>query len=229
MKFHELTLPPRLHRSNHKALQKDVLTNASALNEVITSTKRFLEENRSKLTPDQITALESKLGEAKSKAKLIDQRAEESRKDLEKVVTTAIKQESEKVRVSVSALYGRFILFSVYSFVDACCFQAAAVERLEESKNKIEGLLDWISNIGNENRGGLDQTDHISKENGNLPAVTSAEGLIRLEDDDANGNALQTPGKDFGRDTSGKQDACLDLDKQYDRVKVRLFCCTTGA
>lgn len=49
--------------------------------------------------PDQITMLESKLEEAKSKAKLIDQRAEESRKDLEKVVTTAIKQESEKVRV----------------------------------------------------------------------------------------------------------------------------------
>lgn len=190
-----------------------------------------MEENRGKLTPDQIAALESKLGEAKSKAKLIDQRAEESRKDLEKVVTTAIKQESEKVRVSVSpvALYDCFILFSVCCFVDACCFQAAAVERLEESKNKIEGLLDWISNIGNENRGDLDQTDHISKENGNLPAVTSAEGLIRLEDDDANGNALQATGKDFGGDTIGKQDACLDLDKQYDRVKVRLFCCTTGA
>lgn len=103
------------------------------------------------------------------------------------------------------------------------------MERLEESKNKIEGLLDWISNIGNENRSGLDQTDCISKENGNLPAVTSAEGLIRMEDDDANGNALQTSGKDFGRETSGKQDASLDLDKQYDRVKVRLFCCMSGA
>ncbi|TNN00081.1 hypothetical protein fugu_013113 [Takifugu bimaculatus] len=181
------------YQQEHQALQKDVLTNASALNEVITSTKRFLEENRSKLTPDQITVLENKLEEAKSKAKLIDQRAEESRKDLEKVVTTAIKQESEK---------------------------AAAVERLEESKNKIEVLLDWISNIGNENSSGLDQTDRISKENGNLPAVTSAEGLIRMEDDDANGNALQTSGKDFGRETSGKQDASLDLDKQYDRVKA---------
>lgn len=49
------------------------------------------------MTPDQTTALERKLKEAKSKAKLIDQRAEESRKDLEKVVTTAIKEESEKV------------------------------------------------------------------------------------------------------------------------------------
>ncbi|XP_076598905.1 dystonin isoform X4 [Chaetodon auriga] len=181
------------YQQEHQALQKDVMTNASALNEVITSTKKFLEENRSKLTPDQIAVLEGKLEEAKSKAKLINQRAEESRKDLEKVVTTAIKQESEK---------------------------AAAVERLEESKNKIEGLLDWISNMGNENESSLDQTDHISKENGNLPDETSAKGLI-AEDDDANGNTLQTTEKDFGRETSGKNDASLDLDRQYDMVKAR--------
>lgn len=111
--LNDLTLPPVLHHSAHKALQKDVLTNASALNEVIASTKRFLEENRSKLTPDQITVLESKLGEAKSKARLIDQRAEESRKDLEKVVTTAIKQESEKVRVLVCPV----------SLLDNCLFK----------------------------------------------------------------------------------------------------------
>lgn len=82
-----------------KALQKDVVTNASALNEVISSTKKFLEDNRSKLTPDQIAAIEGKLEEAKSKAKLINQRAEDSRKDLEKAVTTAIQQESEKVPI----------------------------------------------------------------------------------------------------------------------------------
>ncbi|XP_022618983.1 dystonin isoform X2 [Seriola dumerili] len=178
------------YQQEHQALQKDVLTNASALNEVITSTKKFLEENRNKLTPDQIATIESKLEEAKSKATLINQRAEESRKDLEKVVTTAIKQESEK---------------------------AAAVEQLEESKNKIEGLLEWISNIGNENE---DQTDRISKENGNLPEETSAKGLIG-DNDDANGNALQTTENDFGRETSDKNDASLDLDKQYERVKAR--------
>ncbi|XP_054456427.1 dystonin [Anoplopoma fimbria] len=181
------------YQQEHQALQKDVLTNASALNDVITSTKKFLEENRGKLNPDQIAIIESKLEEAKSKAKLINQRAEESRKDLEKVVTTAIKQESEK---------------------------AAAVERLEESKNKIEDLLDWVSNIGNENESGLDKTDHISKENGNLPEETSATGLIGT-DDDANGNALQTTESDFGRENSGENDASLQLDKEYDRVKAR--------
>ncbi|XP_031697503.1 dystonin isoform X12 [Anarrhichthys ocellatus] len=181
------------YQQEHQALQKDVLTNASALNDVITSTKKFLEENRSKLMPDQIAIIESKLEEAKSKAKLINQRAEESRKDLEKVVTTAIKQESEK---------------------------AAAVERLEESKNKIEGLLDWISNIGNENESDLNQADHISKENGNLPEETSPTGPIGA-DDDANGNALQATENDFGRETGGKNDASLQLDKQCDRVKAR--------
>lgn len=74
-----------------------MLTNASALNDVIGSTNKFLVENRSKMTPDQIAAIESKLEEAKSKAKVINQRAEDSRKDLEKAVTTAIQQESEKV------------------------------------------------------------------------------------------------------------------------------------
>lgn len=97
--------------------------------------------------------------------------------------------------------------------------QAAAVERFEESKNKIEGLLDWISNIGNENTSGLDQTDQISKENGNLPEETSAKGLIG-KDDDANGNALQTPEKEFGGEKKGENNVSLDLDKQYDRVKV---------
>uniref|UniRef100_A0A672ICS4 Dystonin n=1 Tax=Salarias fasciatus TaxID=181472 RepID=A0A672ICS4_SALFA len=183
------------YQQEHQALQKDVLTNASALNEVISSTKKFLDENRSKLMPNQVASIESKLEEAKDRAKLINQRAEESRKDLEKVVTTAIKQESEKVR-------------------------AAAVERLEESKNKIEGLLGWISNIGNQNNGGQEQTDHISAENGNLPEETSVKAVMG-EDDDANGNALQTAENDSGGETGGDNDASHDLEKQYDRVKAR--------
>lgn len=93
-----------LYLPDLKALQKDVLINGSALNDIITGTKKFLEENRSKLMPDQIAIIESKLEDAKSKAQLINQRAEESRKDLEKVVTTAIKQENEKVRVQITSM-----------------------------------------------------------------------------------------------------------------------------
>ncbi|XP_014069722.2 dystonin isoform X23 [Salmo salar] len=184
-------------QKEHQALQKDILTNGSALNEVISSTKTFLDENRSKLNPDQIAAIESKLEDAKSKVKLINQRAEESRKDVEKSVTTAIKQETEK---------------------------EAVVEQLEESKNKIEGLLDWINNIGNEKGMGVDQTDHMGKQNGNmpLPSETSAKNILG-EDDDPNGNngnALQTTDNDTGRQATEKTPK-LDLDKQYDRVKAR--------
>lgn len=103
--------------------------------------------------------------------------------------------------------------FNVQSVVS---YQAAAVERLEESKNKIEGLLDWISNVGNENRIGPDPADRLSQENGNLPEETPARGLIS-EDDDANGNSMQTTDGGLG---SGN-DNSLDLDKQYDRVKVK--------
>uniref|UniRef100_A0A4W5LAD5 Dystonin n=1 Tax=Hucho hucho TaxID=62062 RepID=A0A4W5LAD5_9TELE len=184
-------------KSVESALQKDILTNGSALNEVISSTKKFLDENRSKLTPDQIAAIESKLEDAKSKVKLINQRAEESRKDVEKSVTTAIKQETEK---------------------------EAAVEQLEESKNKIEGLLDWINNIGNEKGMGVDQTDHMGKQNGNmpLPSETSAKNILGKDDDPNgnNGNALQTTDNDTGRQATEKTPE-LDLDKQCERVKAR--------
>ncbi|KAL6487581.1 hypothetical protein MHYP_G00042070 [Metynnis hypsauchen] len=179
------------YQQEHQALQKDIQANASALNEVISSTKKFLEENRSKLTPEQITAIELKLEEAKSKANMLNQRAEESRKDLEKVVTTAIKQETEKV---------------------------AAVEQLEESKNKIEGLLDWISNIGKEKEMGGMQKDQVSKQNGNMAVDTQGKRLIG-HNDDPNGNELDST--DNSPEWSGESEDSreLDLNQQYERVK----------
>uniref|UniRef100_A0AAR2JH65 Dystonin n=1 Tax=Pygocentrus nattereri TaxID=42514 RepID=A0AAR2JH65_PYGNA len=174
-----------------QALQKDIQANASALNEVISSTKKFLEENRSKLTPEQITAIEVQLEEAKSKANMLNQRAEESRKDLEKVMTTAIKQETEKV---------------------------AAVEQLEESKNKIEGLLDWISNIGKEKEMEGMQKDQVSKQNGNMAVDTQGKRLIG-HNDDPNGNELDST--DNSPEWSGESEDSreLDLNQQYEKVK----------
>uniref|UniRef100_A0A671Q0P7 Dystonin n=1 Tax=Sinocyclocheilus anshuiensis TaxID=1608454 RepID=A0A671Q0P7_9TELE len=172
--------------------QKDLQANASALNEVISSTKKFLEENRSKLTPEQISALENKLEELKSKANMLNQKAEESRKDLEQVLTSAIKQETEK---------------------------EAAVEQLEESKTKIEGLLGWISNIGKEKEMGGIQKDQMVKQNGNMPEYTSMKGIIG-EEDDPNGNALDTTDNTrlhAGEKQDGKD---LDLDQQFNRVQA---------
>ncbi|XP_069036157.1 dystonin isoform X3 [Lepisosteus oculatus] len=181
------------YQKEHQALQKDVKDGESALAEVVRSTKQFLDENRDKLQPEQIAVIESKLEEAKSKSRLVSQRAEESRKDLDKVVTTAIKQETEKL---------------------------AAGEQLEESKNKIEGLLVWLSNIGKDKEKQENLKDQVAKQNGNLPLEPSDE-LVMGEEDEANGNLLQTQGDELSvvdgreKDTTG-----LDLDRQYDRVKA---------
>ncbi|XP_016402486.1 dystonin-like, partial [Sinocyclocheilus rhinocerous] len=122
---------------------------------------------------------------------MLNQRAEESRKDLEKVLTSAIKQETETV---------------------------AAVEQLEESKTKIDGLLDWISNVGKEKEMGGIQKDQMVKQNGNMPENTSVKRIIG-EEDDPNGNALDTTDNTSLR-TGEKQDGInLDLDQQFNRVQ----------
>ncbi|MGH0143205.1 UNVERIFIED_CONTAM: hypothetical protein FKN15_078200 [Acipenser sinensis] len=178
-------------QTEHQALQRDVQAGDSALTEVVRCTKKFLEENRGKLQPEQIAMIENKLEEANSKSKLINQRAEESRKDLDKAMTTAIKQETEKV---------------------------AAVEQLEESKNKIEGLLGWLSNVGKEKdmEGNVEQ--QMAKQNGNLP-LESTDTLMIVEEDEANGN-LQQVQTGTVVDGKGKATEELDLNKQYEKVKA---------
>ncbi|XP_058879934.1 dystonin-like isoform X20 [Acipenser ruthenus] len=178
-------------QTEHQALQRDVQAGDSALTEVVRCTKKFLEENRGKLQPEQIAMIENKLEEANSKSKLINQRAEESRKDLDKAMTTAIKQETEKV---------------------------AAVKQLEESKNKIEGLLGWLSNVGKEKdmEGNVEQ--QVAKQNGNLP-LESTDTLMIVEEDEANGN-LQQVQTGTVVDGKGKATEELDLNKEYDKVKA---------
>lgn len=70
---------------------------AQALAEIVKNTEMFLKENGEKLSQEDKTALEQKLNEAKTKCLLLSQKAEESKKQLDKAMTTAIKQETEKV------------------------------------------------------------------------------------------------------------------------------------
>lgn len=89
----------------------------------------------------------------------------------------------------------------------------AAVEQLEESKNKIESLLDWISNVGKEKGDGdSTQKETPGTENGNLPMDTT---------DDANGNAIDTTDNlPIISSSKEKDSSSSDLDKQFDKVKV---------
>ncbi|XP_028843818.1 dystonin isoform X8 [Denticeps clupeoides] len=173
------------YQKEHQDLQKEIQTNASALNEFMSSSKKFLEENRDKLSQEQTAAIENKLEEAKNKVNRLNQRAEESVKNLEKVVTTAIKEETKKV---------------------------AAVEQFEESKSKIEGLLNWITDIGKGKEMGGTLESEVSNENGNTAMDTSA--------DDANGNDLDATDNKAVMSPGAKDSSHADLDEQYERVKA---------
>uniref|UniRef100_A0A8C8BTH4 Dystonin n=1 Tax=Otus sunia TaxID=257818 RepID=A0A8C8BTH4_9STRI len=135
---------------------------AQTLAEIVKNTENFLKENGEKLSQEDKSILEQKLNEAKTKCLLLSQKAEESKKELDKAMTTAIKQETEKV---------------------------AAIEQLEESKNTIENLLDWLSNVDKEAEHGRKFKQVIEQngthyEDGDMKAL---EG----EEDDVNGNLLE--------------------------------------
>uniref|UniRef100_A0A8B9IL35 Dystonin n=1 Tax=Anser cygnoides TaxID=8845 RepID=A0A8B9IL35_ANSCY len=140
---------------------KQEVPSAQTLAEIVKNTETFLKENGEKLSQEDKAILEQKLNEAKTKCLLLSQKAEESKKELDKAMTTAIKQETEKV---------------------------AAIEQLEESKNTIENLLDWLSNVDKEAEHGRKFKQAIEQngthfEEGDVKAL---EG----EEDDVNGNLL---------------------------------------
>uniref|UniRef100_A0A670IAH5 Dystonin n=2 Tax=Podarcis muralis TaxID=64176 RepID=A0A670IAH5_PODMU len=154
----DLSLPPPFQE-----LQKDMQANTQALAEIVKNTEMFLKENGEKLRQEDKTALEKKLNEAKTKCLLLSQKAEESRKQLDKAVTTAIKQETEKV---------------------------AAREQLEESKSTIENLLDWLSKVDKDAEHGGKKDKPAIKQNGNHFQEGEVEELAG-EDDEVNGNLME--------------------------------------
>lgn len=93
------------------------------------------------------------------------------------------------------------------------------MEQLEESKNKIEGLLDWISNIGKEKEMGGMQEDQMAKQNGNMAVETPAKKMI-VQEDDPNGNEVDSTDNTPEWSTRSDDSKELDLDQQYERVKV---------
>uniref|UniRef100_A0A8C6Y493 Dystonin n=1 Tax=Naja naja TaxID=35670 RepID=A0A8C6Y493_NAJNA len=152
------------YQVRQQELQKNMQANTQALAEIVKDTEMFLKENGEKLPLEDKTALERKLNEAKTKCLLLSQKAEESRKELDKAVTTAIKQETEKV---------------------------AARQQFEESKHVIENLLDWLSNVDKDADHRDTKCKPSIKQNGTHFHEGDGEDLIEGEDE-VNGNLLET-------------------------------------
>lgn len=85
----------------YKELQKDMQGSAQALAEIVKNTENFLKENDEKLSQEDKALIEQKLNEAKIKCEQLNLKAEQSKKELDKVVTTAIKEETEKVLIQI--------------------------------------------------------------------------------------------------------------------------------
>ncbi|NXY64065.1 DYST protein, partial [Callaeas wilsoni] len=180
------------YQTKQEEIQKDMRTSAQTLAEIVKNTETFLKENGEKLSQEDKTILEQKLNEAKTKCLLLSQKAEESKKELDKAMTTAIKQETEKV---------------------------AAIEQLEESKNTIENLLDWLSNVDKEAEHGR-KFKQVIEQNG----THFEEGDVKVlegGEDDVNGNLLEMQ-EDIETQVDGLVKRADDnLNQQYQKVKAQ--------
>ncbi|XP_029394930.1 dystonin isoform X7 [Mus pahari] len=181
------TVELQKYQAKQEELQRDMQGSTQALAEVVRNTELFLKESGDMLSQADRTLIEQKLNEAKMKCAQLNLKAEQSRKELDKVVTTALKEETEKV---------------------------AAVRQLEESKTKIENLLNWLSNVEEDSEGALTKHTQPMEQNGtHLHEGGSKSGAG--EEDEVNGNLLETDAEGHGEATEG------NLNQQYEKVKAQ--------
>ncbi|KAM8953054.1 dystonin [Pelodytes ibericus] len=179
------------YQTEYEELQKDMQAGASELAEIVKNTEKFLQEHGDKLSKEDRILIEQKLKEAKSKFELLNKKAEESKKKLEKAVTTAIKKETEK---------------------------SAAVEQLEESKTKIESLLDWLSHVDQEADNGNTVKKPEIQHNG-IHHKDSCKSLLGGVEE-VNGNVIESDGKGNFVNVKGQAEE-EDLKSQYQKVKAQ--------
>ncbi|KAM9005096.1 dystonin isoform 13-T13 [Sarcophilus harrisii] len=177
----------KLYQTKQEELQKEMQKSAQALTEKVNNTEKFLMENGEKLSQEDKALIEQKLREAKMKCEQLNQKAEQSKKELDKAVTTAIKQETEKV---------------------------AAVAQLEESKNKIEDLLDWLSNVDKEGERAGKKSHQEIEQNGTHFQEGDLNSMIG-EEDEVNGNVMEMDVDGQVRTTE------KNLNQQYQKVKAQ--------
>lgn len=94
--------------------------------------------------------------------------------------------------------------------------QVAAVKQLEESKTKIENLLDWLANVDRDSgRAGMEQKQVIEQ---NGTHIQEGDGKsVMGEEDEVNGNLLDM---DVDGHIATTQE---NLNQQYQKMKVSGF------
>ncbi|XP_068773807.1 microtubule-actin cross-linking factor 1 isoform X11 [Struthio camelus] len=161
-------------QSSVKELQRNMHTRAASFAGILKTTEQFLEENKAKMEPGELAALHEKLQRAKEQYQSLQERTEMAQKELESAVTAAVQQETEKVK---------------------------AAKELEENRNKIDSLLNWVASL--EPKGGLLEY--------RLHPIEQAPGA------QAGKGAQDAPdGRVMGADSTAD-----GLDEQYERLKAQ--------
>ncbi|KFM11305.1 Microtubule-actin cross-linking factor 1, partial [Aptenodytes forsteri] len=161
-------------QSDVKELQRNMHTRAASFASVLKSTEEFLEENKAKMEPGELAALQEKLQRAKEQYRSLQERTEVAQKELESAVTAAVQQETEKVK---------------------------AAKELEENRNKIDSLLNWVASL--EQKGGLlEYRPHPIEQ---APGARAGTGTRDVPD----GHVV------------GAHSAAESLDEQYKRLKAQ--------
>lgn len=80
-----------------KDLQDDIQNHATSFAAVVKDIEGFMEENQTKLSPHELTALREKLHQAKEQYEALREQTRVAQKELEEAVTSALQQETEKV------------------------------------------------------------------------------------------------------------------------------------
>uniref|UniRef100_A0A8C2LGK4 Dystonin n=1 Tax=Cricetulus griseus TaxID=10029 RepID=A0A8C2LGK4_CRIGR len=174
-------------QTKQEELQRDMQGSTQALAEIVRNTEIFLKESGEELSQEDKALIEQKLNEAKIKCEQLNLKAEQSKKELDKAVTSAIKEEAEKV---------------------------VAVRQLEESRTKIENLMDWLSNVERDSeRAGMEHTQMV-EQNGTHVHEGDGKSIVG-EEDEVNGNLLETDAEGHGGTTEE------NLNQQYQRVKAQ--------
>lgn len=86
-----------LMNSPTQELQRSMHSRAASFAGVLKSTEQFLEENKAKLEPGELAALQQDLQRAKEQYQSLQERTEVAQKELESAVSAAVQQETEKV------------------------------------------------------------------------------------------------------------------------------------
>ncbi|XP_072357310.1 microtubule-actin cross-linking factor 1 isoform X21 [Scyliorhinus torazame] len=175
---------PALHQQQSviQELQEYMQSHVAVVENVTKATEHFLEENQGKLDFEELATVETKLLEVKAQHKVLSQNAETLQTQINSALTKAVQQETEK---------------------------AKAVEEFEENKVKINGLLEWLSGMGQQ---AASCTPHVLlQEEPNLKHEADELDTLR--------NDLQLQGQNDVMNTKAEMGG--NLSQQQQALKIR--------